>query len=649
MTDNCWLNNNVVCSISKLSFYIKNITKEDRVSINIRSEIVIYFRANLVKDINQADVVLEIDTPCQDGFEILNNSDQYIIIAPNNQNLLYGFYYFCMHYYLNDLQNHEVKRPNQAIRMINQWDNFDGSIERGYAGKSIFYENNEFLGNDERIEQYARLLASIGINYIAINNVNVHKYETFFISDQFLPKIKQIVDIFAKFGIKVLLSINFASPMRLGNLKTADPLDKEVRQWWADRVKTIYSVIPDFGGFLVKADSEGEPGPFAYGRNHAEGANMLAEALKSFHGLVIWRAFVYNSQQDWRDRSVDRARAAFDNFIELDGQFMDNVILQIKFGPIDFQTREPVQPLFGALKHTNQMIEFQITQEYTGHQIDLNYLVTQWHHILHFDTFEDNKSDLLKNIPHHNSVIASNSGFAAVSNIGRDENWTGNQLAQSNLYGFGRIAWNNDLTPDQILKEWIQLSFSDSEVCSKISQILSTSNETYENYTAPLGVGFMVTPHYHYGPSVDGYEYDRWGTYHYADRNGLGVDRTLATGTGYTRQYSNKNFELYENLNTCPDELLLFFHHVPYSYVLHSGETVIQHIYNTHFQGYETVIQYLNIWTDLHGKMPESTYQNVLLRLKKQVDNAREWCDQVNTFFYRMSGIDDAQGCKIYR
>ncbi|WP_125606327.1 alpha-glucuronidase [Lapidilactobacillus bayanensis] len=649
MTDNCWLNNNVVNSVSQLQFYIKNITKEDRVSINIRSEIVTYFKANLTEDETHTDVILGIDAASQDGFEILNNSGQYIITAANNQNLLYGLYYFCLHYHLGDLQNHELKQPDQAIRMIDQWDNFDGSIERGYAGESIFYDHNEFLGNYERIEQYARLLASVGINYIAINNVNVHKRETFFISDEFLPKIKQIVDVFAKFGIKVLLSINFASPIRLGNLKTADPLDTEVKQWWIDRAKTIYRVIPDFGGFLVKADSEGEPGPFAYGRNHAEGANMLAAALKPFNGLVIWRAFVYNSQQDWRDKSVDRARAAFDNFIGLDGQFMDNVVLQIKFGPIDFQTREPVQPLFGALKHTNQIIEFQITQEYTGHQIDLNYLLPQWHRVLHFDTFEDNKSALLKDIPSRNSIISANSGFAAVSNIGRDENWTGNQLAQSNLYGFGRIAWNNDLTPDQILAEWTQLTFSDSEVCGKVSQILATSNETYENYTAPLGVGFMVTPHYHYGPSINGYEYDRWGTYHYADRNGLGVDRTLATGTGYTRQYSNHNFELYENLATCPDELLLFFHHVSYSHVLHNGETVIQHIYNTHFQGYEAVVQYLNMWVTLQGKVPESVYQNVLLRLQKQVDNAKEWCDQVNTFFYRMSGVDDVQQRKIYR
>lgn len=648
MIDNCWLDEDVVASATRYTFYLKSITKEDCVSINLRSEIVDFFEAKLSEDEDNANVILEVNAHMNDGFIIEKIDQKYYIDALTNQNLLFGFYYFIVHNYIGDLTPKVVEVPNNAIRMIDHWDNFDGTIERGYAGRSIFFENNRFLGDYDRLKRYARLLASIGLNYIAINNVNVHERETFLISDEYLSQVKQIVDIFSCFGIKVLLSINFASPIRIGKLKTADPLDKNVIEWWQRRAKAIYETIPNFGGFLVKADSEGEPGPFAYGRDHTQGANMLSDALSPYGGIVIWRAFVYNSQQNWRDRSIDRAKAAYENFIKLDGHFRDNVILQIKFGPIDFQTREPIQPLFGALKHTNQTIEFQIAQEYTGHQIDVNYLVSQWTRVLGFDLHVDNRPTLLRDVPRKNSLISTNSGIAAVSNVGRDQNWTGNKLAQANLYGFGRIAWNNRCSAQDILNEWIDLSFKDDDAKKIIMQVMSTSNKTYESYTAPLGVGFMVTPHVHYGPSVDGYEFDRWGTYHFADRNGIGVDRTLRTGTGYTRQYSDAVYEMYENIDSCPDELLLFFHHVPYSHVLHNGNTVIQNIYNTHFSGAETVQKYLEMWKSVEGKVSDQTYQNVLARFKLQLDNAEEWRDQINTFFYRISGIKDDLGRTIY-
>lgn len=647
--DNCWLNNNIIDSALNYRFYLKDIVTEDEISINIRSEIVNFFKATLTLEKQNANVILETSQEIDSGFIVRKEDKYWIITAKDNQMLLYGLYYFVINNYLGELRNLNVEKPSNNIRMIDHWDNFDGTIERGYAGKSFFFIDNQFSNNFGRIKRYARLLASVGINAIAINNVNVHKMETFLISDKLLNNVKQLVDVFAAFGIKVFLSINFASPIRIGGLNTADPLSPEVAAWWKKRAKAIYELIPNFGGFLVKADSEGEPGPFAYGRDHADGANMLASAVAPFGGIIIWRAFVYNSQQDWRDRSIDRAKAAYDNFITLDGKFANNVALQIKFGPIDFQTREPIQPLFGSLQHTNQLIEFQITQEYTGHQIDLNYLLPQWERVLNFDLHIHGDETKLKDIPLANSVNPQLTGVAAVSNVGSDENWTGNKLAQANLYGFGRLAWCNELTAQQVLNEWVNLTFEDEDARTKIYHIMITSNTTYENYTAPLGVGFMVVPHVHYGPAVDGYEFDRWGTYHFADRNGVGVDRTLATGTGYTQQYSDAVCSMYDNLATCPDNLLLFFHHVDYRHVLHNGQTVIQYIYDTHFAGYDMVCEYLKEWQTLEDKVPNHFYRNVLDRLKMQLKNAKEWRDQINTFFYRMSGIDDDKGRTIYR
>lgn len=541
-----------------------------------------------------------------------------------------------------------VENPVNTLRMINQWDNMDGSVERGYAGSSIFYQDNRVTEQLERIQDYARLLASCGINAIAINNVNVHRVESRLLTD-FLPDVAKLAAIFRQYAIKLYLSINYASTMELGDLETADPLHPSVREWWRQAASNVYDAIPDFGGFLVKADSEHRPGPFTYGRDHADGANMLAEALKPYGGVVIWRCFVYNCKQDWRDRTTDRARAAYDHFRPLDGRFMDNVILQVKNGPIDFQVREPVSPLIGAMPHTNQMIEFQIAQEYTGQQRHVCYLVPQWKEVLNFDTYLHGEGTTIKRIIDGTLHGNPYSGFAAVSNIGSDANWTGHLLAQANLYGYGRLAWNPELSAAEIAKEWIVLTFGGGEAIGRIIQgILMDSCEIYESYTAPLGVGFMVNPDHHYGPNVDGYEYSPWGTYHFADCHGIGVDRTTATGTGYTSQYSDANKEMYESLATCPDELLLFFHHVPYTHRLHSGKTVIQHIYDTHFEGAERAGQLLAIWGELKEHLEEQAYRQVERRLAEQAEHAKEWRDRINTYFFRKSGIPDEQGRTIY-
>lgn len=590
----------------------------------------------------------------EEGYLIksLNNRQQkcLLVTAKTDRGILYGVFHLLRLLQLeSDLEKISLlDNPVNPLRMINHWDNLDGSIERGYAGRSLFYQNNQLVENLDRVKDYARLLASIGINSIAINNVNVHREETRLISDR-LDMVKGLAEIFRTYGIKTFLSINFASPIDIGGLKTADPLDSAVREWWQGIARRIYKEIPDFGGFLVKADSEHRPGPFTYNRNHAEGANMLAEALEPYGGLLIWRCFVYNCQQDWRDYRTDRARAAYDNFKPLDGQFKDNVILQIKNGPMDFQVREPVSPLFGGLKATNQLLELQITQEYTGQQRHLCYLVPQWKEVLEFDTFARGKGSPVKRIVDGSLFKQSYSGFAGVVNVGDDENWTGHILAQSNLYGYGRLAWNPDSPAEEITEEWTRLTFGhDPVVVQTISGMLLESWEIYENYTAPLGIGWMVNPGHHYGPNVDGYEYSRWGTYHRADHFGIGIDRTVKHGTGYTGQYYPEVTAKYESLEECPDELLLFFHHVPYTHRLQSGKTVIQHIYDTHFKGVEQARELKERWETLKNRLDDHVYYHVLERLQEQVEHAREWRDVINTYFYRKTGIPDEHQRKIY-
>ncbi|WP_071130630.1 alpha-glucuronidase [Enterococcus timonensis] len=644
--DSAWLSKKVQ---EKYSFYFD---ENQKLATTLKNEIKELFPESNFSTLAKCDIELKIDILSSVGLEGFHMEivDEKIVVSANtSEGLLYGFF----HLYEMLVLKKEIKKnnyiPQQSIRMINHWDNADGSVERGYAGQSIFYENGAFKKDLEIVTEYARFLASVGINAISINNVNVHEVETKFITKEYLPEVKRVADQFAAYGIQTYLSLNYAAPVEVGDLKTADPLDSEVIQFWEETVKNIYEEIPDFGGFVVKADSENRPGPFTYGRNHDEGANVLARALKHFGGKVIWRCFVYNCAQDWRDRSTDRAKAAYDNFMPLDGNFDDNVILQIKNGPIDFQVREPISPLFGSLQKTNQILEFQIAQEYTGQQLHICYLLPMWKEVLDF-SISGNNSSPVKRILAKNSPQKQNSGIAAVVNVGMDNNWTGHKLAQANLYGYGKIIWDNDLTAEEIANDWLELSFTLSkENKEKLSEILLHSRQTYEDYTAPLGIGFMVEPNHHYGPNVDGYEYSRWGTYHFADRNGIGVDRTQKTGTGYTQQYLGEHQKQYENIATCPDNLLLFFHHVPYDHVLQSGKTVIQHIYDTHFSGFQQALIDQKIIAELSLELDQASAQNLESRLQEQVRCAREWRDQINTYFYRKSGVEDELGRLIYR
>jgi len=550
----------------------------------------------------------------------------------------------------------EVHRPAMAQRMLDHWDNVAvhevmGQVERGYAGGSVFWKDGGPRGDLDRVRRYARLLAASGINAVGVNNVNVHALETRLLTDR-LGDVAELADVFRAYGIRVHLSVNFAAPVALGALDTADPLDPRVRAWWARAAEQVYASIPDFGGFVVKADSEGQPGPFAYGRSHADGANMLAEALAPHGGTVHWRAFVYDHHQDWRDRRTDRARAAHDHFAPLDGQFADNVVLQVKHGPMDFQTREPVSPVIGAMPATRLAVELQVTQEYTGQQKHICYLAPMWSEVLGFRHHGAQGATVAE-------TAARGGGLAAVSNVGDDPFWTGHPLAQANLYAFGRLAWDPQADPAALLDEWAGLTFGclaaeaggDPEPLREVlHRLMDGSWRTYERYTAPLGVGFMVRPGDHYGPDVDGYEYTPWGTYHFADRDGIGVDRTRATGTGFTGQYPPPWSEVYESLADCPDELLLFFHHVPYGHVLRSGTTVVQHIYDTHFAGAEEAERMRETWAAAAGLpgLTPAVHARVAERLDEQVRCAREWRDQINTYFHRKSGVPDAHGRRIY-
>lgn len=542
-----------------------------------------------------------------------------------------------------------LENPFTGLRMLNQWDNMDGSIERGYAGQSIFYNNGQIVFDFSRIRDYARLMASVGLNGIVINNVNVHKNETHLITKRFLPQVAKIAEIFRQYGIKTFLSVNYCSPMELGGLTTADPFDHEVLTWWCKNVTELYSYIPDFGGFLVKADSEFRPGPFTYGRNHADGANMLAKALNPYGGLVIWRCFVYNCTQDWRDRTTDRANSAYDNFMPLDGLFKDNVLLQIKNGPMDFQVREPVSPLICRLKKTNILLELQITQEYTGQQKHLCFLAPLWKEVLDFDTYKDGIGTTVSNILSEYKSDGCHFGMTGVSNIGSDSNWTGHDLAQANLYSYGRLTWNPDLSSKDIATEWIKQTYgSDSFVVDTVLGMLLESYPIYESYTSPLGIGWMVNPSHHYGPSVEGYEYSAWGTYHRADCTGIGVDRSVAAGTGNAGRYNAPTSALYENPDTCPEELLLFFHHVSYQHRLKSGIKLIQYIYDSHFEGADKAALLVERWKTLEDHIPHQAFTRVLKKLQEQSIHACEWRDVVNSYFYRKSGIPDEKNRPIY-
>ena len=577
------------------------------------------------------DITLRIDKslPDDEGFNLQTDEQGNTTIrAHHDIGLLYGVYRLLAMQYSETLTGINAEQtdenghqaPFYKLRLLNHWDNLDGSIERGYAGKSIFWKDDNSqlsIVNSQLIEEYARANASIGINGSVLNNVNASPK---MLTAPYLQLVKQIADILRPYGIRVYLSINFASPMALGDTKTADPLAPEVVAWWQKKADEIYKLIPDFGGFLVKANSEGQPGPGDYHRTHAEGANMLADALKPHGGIVMWRCFVYGANH----KGEDRVKQAVSEFKPLDGLFRENVILQTKNGPLDFQPREPYSPIFDQIIRTPNMVELQITQEYTGQSKHLVYLGDMWDEFFKFV-----KPEKLK-------------GIAGVANIGLDRNWCGHHFSQANWYTFGRLAWNPRQTLDgtaMIAMEWLEQTFDMNEVLnSKMMTCMLISREACVNYMMPLGLHHIFKFDHHMGPEPDGFkpEYPlEWCPvyYHKADSLGVGFDRTVATGSGATAQYRPEIARMFEDIETCPKDYLLWFHHVPWNYEVYDSITLwelMQERYNT---GVKQVLLIQSVWQQMKPYVDEQRWREVDERLQQQVRDAREWRDVCLGYF----------------
>lgn len=507
--------------------------------------------------------------------------------------------------------------PKFSRRILNHWDNLDGTIECGYAGKSIFFSAN-LKGQKwaERIREYARANASVGINGSVLNNVNASPKV---LTTQYIDTVCTIANILRPYGIKVYLSVNFGSPKALGYTKTADPLDETVKKWWKKKADEIYQRIPDFGGFLVKANAEGQPGPFDYGRTHAEGANMLADALAPHGGIVMWRSFVYAAKH----KGEDRVMQAVSEFKDLDGLFKPNVILQSKNGPLDFQPREPYAPIFDNMKKTQQAVEFQITQEYTGQGKHLVFLAPTWKEFFSFVA-----PDSLKAI-------------AGVSNIGDDINWCGHPFSQANWYAFGRLAWNPSFSSDFIAQEWIGQTFGNEVNSYILADMMTTSREACVDYMMPLGLHHLFASQHHYGPETDRVKAEHpleWCpiSYHKAAADGIGFDRS-SKGTNAVSQYREPYRSLYDNLATCPDEYLLWFHHVPWDYKLHNGDMLWDELCALYYRGIEQVVSYQKLWNELRPQIDQERWEHVNRLLALQLANAKECRDYVLHYFQRFS------------
>jgi alpha-glucuronidase len=598
-------------------------------------------------------VVPQLTLPARlaaDGFAVksgtLNGARVIAIAGESERGALYGAFAWLRRIASNQPLVDETQAPYAPIRWVNEWNNIDGSIERGYGGRSIFWDGGHIRQDLSRAGEYGRLLASLGINGISINNVNANPLV---LSPELLPEIARVADELRPWGLRLALAIDFGSPQSLGKLPTYDPLDPAVIAWWKARADDIYKAIPDFGGFVLKADSEGRVGPSAYGRTHADAANVVARALAPHGGVIFYRGFVYDHHMDWNNPTNDRARAAYDNFQPLDGRFDDNAIVQIKHGPIDFQVREPASPLFGALERTNQAIELQITQEYMGQARHTVFLVPMWKESLDFDMHVGSggaSASAVKSIVAGRTFHRPTGGFVGVSNVGDSPNWFTNHLSQANLYGFGRLAWNPDLSSRQIASEWTRLTFgNDPRVLETVVRIQLDSWPTYERYTGPLGLQTLTDiVGNHYGVAVEASERNGWGQWHRADEKGVGMDRTVATGTGFIGQYAAPVRAMYESIESCPDQLLLFMHHVPYTHRLHSGKTVIQYIYDSHYEGAAAVAGYLREWSALKGRVDDQRFEEVRAQLDYQSGQAIVWRDAVARWFHRASGIADARG-----
>jgi len=601
----------------------KNVELKIDKSLNLGEGYNIYARPAQQGDNIQYEATITASNPIgllYGAYELirLQNTDAYNTGSGNQQNFSKAI--------------DETEKPQVGLRILNHWDNLDGSIERGYAGKSIFKWEEIKLGKNgkggsiskslhDRLITYARANASLGINGSVLNNVNASPK---MMTAEYINKVKVIANILRPYGIRVYLSINFASPMALGYTKTADPLDKKVQQWWKKKAKEIYATIPDFGGFLVKANSEGQPGPGDYHRTHADGANMLADAVKPYGGIIMWRSFVYGANH----KGEDRVKQAVSEFKGMDGKFRDNVILQSKNGPLDFQPREPYAPIFDNIKQTPQIAELQITQEYLGQSKHLTYLAPMWKEFFGFV----NPDRLV--------------GISGVANIGDDANWCGHPFSQANWYAFGRLAWNPSLTAEEIAHEWLVQTYEnqDERFTKPVEMMMMTSREACVNYMMPLGLHHIFKFDHHYGPEPDGFiaSYPlEWCPvyYHKADAQGVGFDRS-SKGTNAVGQYPEPYRSLYDNIETCPEEYLLWFHHVPWTYKMKSGSTLWQELCMKYNMGVAMVEVYRDFWhtsAKQYMKGHEQEWQHTDSLLNVQLENAKEWRNTCLKYFQTFS------------
>jgi alpha-glucuronidase len=558
-----------------------------------------------------------------------------VIASSGEVGALYGAFHFLrLMQTLQPINNLDVsQRPRLQLRMLDHWDNLDGTIERGYAGWSLWNWKELPEKVDKRLSDYARANASIGINGSALNNVNASAQS---LTAEYLRKAAAIADTFRPYGVRIYLSARFSAPIELGGLKTADPLDPGVKEWWKKKADEIYNLIPDFGGFLVKANSEGQPGPRTYNRTHADGANMLAAAVAPHHGVVIWRAFVYDMKPDY-----DRAGAAYENLQPFDGKFAPNVLLQVKNGPVDFQPREPFHPLFGAMPKTQLMPEFQITQEYLGFSNHLVFLAQMWREVLDSDTYAKGPGSTVTKVVDGTLDHQRITGMAGVANTGSDRNWTGHHFAQANWYAFGRLAWNPDLPSRQIADEWIKMTLTrDPQAVETIARIMLESHEAVVDYMTPLGLHHIMWGGHHYGPAPWWNTFERadWNPvyYHRADAMGIGFDRT-ATGSDTVSQYHKQVRDLFSNLNTCPEKFLLWFHHVPWDYRMRSGRTLWDELALHYQRGVDWVRAARKSWDALFGVIDPERHAEVEKKLAIQERDAIVWRDACLLYFQTFS------------
>ena len=592
-----------------------------------------------------AEVVLTIRSDKSikgDGYKFSASGVQ----ANTELGILYGVYELLRCQKTGKPINTIISNPSYELRLLNHWDNLNGTIERGYAGNSIFWRNEKdslTVTEQDKIlwQEYARANASIGINGSVLNNVNSSPQ---MLAGKTLKKVKAISDVLRPYGIKTYLAVNFSSPTILGGLKTSDPFDKEVIEWWKDKVEEIYSLIPDFGGFLVKANSEGQPGPQDFGRTHADGANMMADALKPYGGVVMWRAFVYNPGEK------DRARQAYLEFIPFDGQFRDNVIIQVKNGPIDFQPREPFNPLFGAMKKTSIMPELQITQEYLGHSIHLVFLSTMWEEFLNSDTYQQGEGSTVARCTDGSIYPQTHTAIAGVANIGLDINWCGHHFAQANWYAFGRLAWNNKLMSKDIAEEWIKLTFSNLSATSNnswqenflipVKQMMLQSREAAVNYMMPLGLHHIFAGNHHYGPGpwyAPNIRPD-WTPpyYHQADTIGIGFDRTKS-GSDAVMQYHEPLSSQFNDPETCPKIYLLWFHHLPWDFKMKNGRILWDELCYSYDIGLQQVREFQKVWDKVKPYIDEQRFSEVQSKLRRHCRDAQIWKDACLLYFQQFS------------